>query len=116
MFHFEMKMQQMPALGRPSAARQTGGAWTSNAIEGLLSSQRPEARAARERLRRAMQSMYPGTTVDINVMRTFLEGRLRRARVVVFVPHIADLRRLWRQIGGLIRHGRRVRVVPVRLP
>jgi hypothetical protein len=49
-------------------------------------------------------------------MRTFLEGRLRKARVVVFVPHLADLQRLWRQIGGLIRHGRRVSVVPVRLP
>lgn len=116
MFHFEMKMQQLPSLGTPGVGTQTGGAWTSNAIEGLLTSQRPEARAARERLRRAMQSMYPGTAVDISVMRTFLEGRLRKARVVVFVPHLADLQRLWRQIGGLIRHGRRVSVVPVRLP
>ncbi len=113
--HMEMKMQQKPKLNTPSLGTQTGAHWTSDAIESLMTSSRPEARAAKERLRRALQNMYPGSTVDVNVMRDFLHRRLKNAKVVVFVPDIADLKRLWRQIGGLARHGRNTQVVKVKL-
>ena len=106
-FHFEMKMQQMPRLGKPALGTQTGKAWTADAVESLLISPSPQAEAARRKLRRALKIMYPGAVVDSNVMREFLVKRLRRARVVIFVPNLADLRRLWRQVGGLARHGRR---------
>lgn len=118
MYHFEMKFvspesPRVPQLGTPSAGTQTGRNWTHNAIESFLNSQRPEARRHKERLRRAMQSMYPGEYVDINRMREFLRRRLRHAPVIIFTPDYADLRTLTRQVIALVRWGRNARIIRV---
>jgi hypothetical protein len=115
-YHFEMKFQVQPELGRPGAGTQTGLAWTDNAIEGLLTSQHAKARAVRERLRRALQSMHPGEYIDINRMREFLELRISKAPVRIIVPNFADLSRLYKQIAGLRRWGRDVGVIRVHVP
>jgi hypothetical protein len=119
-YHFEMKFvtegaTHVPTLGTPRAGTQTGLSWTRNAIDGFLTSQKPEARAMRERLRRAMQSLDPGKTIDINSMRTFLNTRLRHAPVRIFVPDYADLSKLYRQTAALARWGRNIGIVKVKL-
>lgn len=120
-FHFEMKYVQpgsphIPGLGTPSAGTQTGLAWTDNAVEGFLNNKHPVAKAGRERLRRALQNMYPGEYIDINRMRSFLRQKLVNAPVRVIVPDYADLQRLYRQVAALARWGRNVRVRPIRIP
>jgi hypothetical protein len=115
-YHFEMKFQVQPELGTPGAGTQTGLAWTDNAIEGLLTSQHAKARAVRERLRRALQKMHPGEYIDINRMREFLETRISKAPVRIIVPNFADLSRLYKQIAGLRRWGRKVGVIRVHVP
>ncbi|HKG62314.1 MAG TPA: DUF4157 domain-containing protein [Pyrinomonadaceae bacterium] len=119
-YHFEMKYVQpggthIPGLGTPGAGTQTGLAWTDDAVEGFLTSQSPVARAGRERLRRALQSLHPGEYIDVNRMRAFLRQKLINAPVHIIVPNYADLRRLYRQVAALIRWGRNIRVRPIRM-
>lgn len=115
-YHLEMKFvspgsPHVPSLGQRGSGTQTGKGWTDNAIEGFLGSNHPNARAAKERLRRALQKMHPNDTIDIARMRNFLEARLPTAQVRVFVPDWADFSKLYKQVAALIRHGREIKIV-----
>jgi hypothetical protein len=119
-YHFEMKFvspgsQHVSELGTPKAGTQTGRSWTQNAVDRFLDSQNPEARAARERLRRALQNMYPGEYIDKAIMRTFLKKKLVDAKVIVLTPDYADLNKLYRQVAALVRWGRKARIISVKL-
>ncbi len=121
LYHLEMKWvsepvpggppAHVPGLGTPSAGTQTGKAWTENAVDGFLNSSHPKARAGKERLRRALQKMYPGEFIDIERMRTFLRGKLVNAPVRVITPPWADLSRLYKQVAALVRWGREARIL-----
>lgn len=118
-YHLEMKFvsegsTHIPGLGTPSAGTQIGSGWTKNAIDGFINSNHPKARAAQNRLRRAMQKIYPNAkTIDKAMMRAFLETKLQQAPVHVVVPAWADLSRLYKQVAALIRHGRSVKITKV---
>jgi len=116
-WHFEMKFVEQGGthkivLGTPSAGTQTGLSSTQNAIDKLLDSNKPEARLAKERLRRAMGKLpeYQGVSITKAHMSEFLNARVPKAPTRIFVPNYADLSRLYKQVAALIRHGRRVRI------
>ncbi|HEX5838892.1 MAG TPA: hypothetical protein VFY26_13745, partial [Anaerolineales bacterium] len=68
----------------------------------------------RDRLRRALKKIYGLGSVDNALMRQFLRQKLSKAPVIIFTVDGSNLRRLYRQVAGLIRHGRRVKVIPIR--
>lgn len=120
-YHFEMKYTadttlRPRELGSTRFGAQTGADWTENAVRKFIDHQSPEARAIRERLRRALRAMYPGRVIDKAVMEAFLHERLINAPVRIIVPHYADLSKLGRQIGGMVRHGRRAKIIKVHVP
>ncbi len=129
-FHFEMKfrspptptapgvppMPASPTLGQPSVGTQTGRAWTERAVTGFLESSSPEARAARRRLKRALRTRFPGQLIDDAWLSRFLRRRLVNARVRIVVPVYVHLGELGRQLGGLIRQGRRAAALRVPVP
>jgi hypothetical protein len=117
-YHLEMKFVApgspfVPELGQRAVGTQTGGAWTKKAVDSFLNSQHPKARAGKERLRRALQKMHPGEAIDIERMRSFLDGKLVGAPVRVVIPHWADFSKLYKQVAALVRAGREIRIVKV---
>jgi hypothetical protein len=111
-FHIEVKYVRhgsdfVPALGATSHGTQTGLAWTENAVHQLLNADNTIAQASRAKLMKAL-----GTT-DKAVLARFLRSRVVPAEVLVITPFHAHLSHLWQQVGGLVRAGRRIRVVPV---
>jgi hypothetical protein len=116
-WHFEMKFvspgsPHVPGLGTPKVGTQLGEEWTRKAIRGLLDSNKPEARAALERLRRAMKKMprYQSLTITKELMEEFLTKRVPKAPTRIIIPSYADLSRLYKQVAALIKHGRRVKI------
>ena len=116
LYHFEMKYQLDPKLGRPTVGTQTGAAWTRKAIDGLVASKHPKARAAMDQLRTAVQLINKVPYADDTMVRAFLHGRLATARPIIFVPDGANLTRLWRQVAALFRWGRGAQIVKVTIP
>lgn len=104
-----------PHLGRRSTGTQTGANWTENAIEKFLTQDHPVADRHRERLRRALQRTYGKSYVTNDEIRKFLRQRLPNARVFVVTPDYAVLKKLHKQVAGLVRHGRRIAVKTIRI-
>lgn len=130
-FHFEMKWRNPPTINpktgvlNPQArvgltqggqfGTQGGGKWTANAVEQLC--EHPGAAGVREHLRAtlAMAQRKPVSKVTVDDVKAFLRAHVKAELVVVVPPHV-NLKKLWRQIGGLIRSGRKARVVPSSVP
>jgi hypothetical protein len=115
-YHLEMKFvsegsPHIPDLGVRASGTQTGMGWTDNAIDGFLNSQHRNARAGKERLRRAMKKM--NLSSDIESMRKFLKDELLKAPVIIVTPNWAELNKLYKQVAALIRHGREVKILKV---
>lgn len=107
-FHLEMKWvspgsPHIPELGTPAVGTQTGGPWTRKAAEGLLNSKHRVAKNARRRLKRFLQKINPGKTVDDAFMSAFLLEKVTKAPVRVIVPHWADFSKLYKQVAALAR-------------
>jgi hypothetical protein len=127
-YHFEMKWRNPPKPGDPLPKVklntpeklghvQTGGEWTSNAIELLCNETSKEALMARDAVR-GMLARTGGRRGDVNLVsmdevKTFLRGSLTARRVVVIPTHVDD-RTLMRQIGALVRWGVDITVVRAR--
>ncbi|MEP0916982.1 DUF4157 domain-containing protein [Leptolyngbya sp. DQ-M1] len=115
-YHFEMKFVSkesdfVPGLKGSGAGAQTGAGWTDNAIDGFLNSQHRNARAGKERLRRAMKKMNLDS--DIASMRKFLKNELVNAPVIIVTPNWAKLSKLYKQVAAFIRHGRDIKILTV---
>lgn len=122
-YHFEMKFVSegakdfyTPHLGTPKSGTQTGAKWTENAIDGLLNSQHPSARAVKERLRRALKKIYATDSITIDMMSAFLKAELSNAPIRIMVPDYANLRTIYKQVAALVRWGRDVKAIKVALP
>ncbi|MGY0231540.1 hypothetical protein [Longispora urticae] len=130
-YHFEMKWRDIPEQGAKSPSvelnklrsgkkgTQTGAEWTARAIGLLRDGDNPEAVAVRAELRVQLSKVLglpPGKLLSEQEVKNFLSANMNAVRVVV-VPFHVSIKKLLRQLAGMIRHdGRETRVVRSALP
>jgi hypothetical protein len=127
-YHFEMKyrLRAEPGAPQPSAelsrnprsgVLQSGGAWTADAVEKLCNSNAKEAMVARDALRAhiAEHRGVPITHISHDEVKRVLRANLNPNSFVVVPAHVSA-RRIFRQIAGLVRQGRKIRGVRTSAP
>jgi hypothetical protein len=63
----------------------------------------------------ALAQRKPISAVSVDDVKAFLRANVKAELVIAVPPHV-NLKKLWRQVGGLLRAGRKVRVVRSSLP